>query len=154
MNYRTSYHFTALVVILIFSLSGLSCASGSKTRITLSEAKVPVSMSRSVRDESGAIVKLKDLDKLGKFESTLLSWSIFYEVIPLFTEKDISKDINEQVQKAKGEALVNTTIETRACSLISIPILSVLPFWPTCSITTVSAEIESRKMPAKRGLSQ
>jgi hypothetical protein len=131
--------------ILVLFLLLTSCVSGSKARISLEEARVPVSMSRTVRDENGNLLKLGELEKVGKFNTTLLSWSILYKSVPLSGKKDISLDVNDQVSKVNGEALVNTTIECRSCGLINLPVLSVLPFWPTCSIINANADIVRRK---------
>ncbi len=139
-----------VLAVLCFELAG--CATSGHTELSSKEAHVPISFSRSVRDEKGDIVKLDDLQTVGRFKSTLVSWSIFYNLVGLSSKKDLSEEINSYVGKTGGEALINTSITNGTCFFASVPVLSILPFWPSCSIMTVNADVVSRKSVAEKGM--
>ncbi len=66
--------------------------------------------------------------------------------------KDISKEINAQVARAGGDAVINLRISTAHCGSDFVPVLSWFPVWPGCTNVHVEGDIVRvvrRRNPAK-----
>jgi hypothetical protein len=134
MNHASTF----VVGSLLFALTG--CA-GARTQVVAATAEVPVSMSRGVRDADGALVGADRREVVGQFDEDRTAWGMLYSAVKLTPEKDISRAVNEQVQRAHGDAVINVSIATRQCGLTWVPILNLLPFWPGCANVHVRGDI-------------
>jgi hypothetical protein len=100
----------------------------STSRIQVADAKYAVSMS-PVHDPLQGKQKEK---VVGKFRTSFDAWSLVYGWVPLQPEIDVSSEINQQVARAQGKAIVNLDVTASRCAINAFPILSLLPFWPSC----------------------
>ena len=120
----------------------VSCGlSGSRTTLVMRKAKYPVSMSRAVRDENGALVRLKKIKRVGIFETEFSAWSILYGSIPFSAKTDISEQINRQVENVGGDAVTNVLVTVNNCKINEVPFFSLLPIWPGCLDAKVQGTI-------------
>lgn len=127
-------------------LAGLlaGCA-GSRSSIVAWEASYPVSLSPMVRDPRGVVLGGDALEQVGEFSFEYRSTHMFFTLIPLArTHHDLSQAIDEQVQQAGGEAVVDLSVTahhndwTYFCVLLGFGIL------PAYSDVTVSGRIVRR----------
>jgi hypothetical protein len=121
------------------------------TEIVAPTATVPISLSRSVRDASGAIVEPERRETVGHFRVHRDAWAMLYTAVQLDTKTDISRDVNDQVRAAGGDAIVRMSIHSRPCAFQFVGILNWLPFWPSCLDVVVEGDIiRVRREEAKR----
>lgn len=125
---------------VLASALGAGCAGG-RTSIAADGANYPVSMSQGVRDESGELVEKDRRVVVGTFDDKRTAWGMLYSGVKLTPKKDISKEVNRQVARAKGDAIVNLRVATETCALDFIPILNILPIWPGCTNVYVKGDI-------------
>jgi len=131
-------------------LASVGCA-GARTEVVAPTATVPVSFSRSVRDQSGEIVSAERREVVGHFESRHNAWGMFYSIAKLDPITDISNDINEQVRAAGGDAVIHLAIRSKPCAHDFVPVFNWLPFWPGCTRVVVEGDIiRVRRLEAKR----
>jgi hypothetical protein len=125
---------------LAAALAGMGCA-GARTRVVAPRAEVPVSLSHAVRDADGELVPRERREVVGQLHDERLAWGLLYSAVKLTPEKDISDEVNAQVTRAGGDAVVNVRIRTNGCAWNYFPVFSALPFWPGCAKVTVDGDI-------------
>ena len=137
-----------LSAFLIFlSLCPAGC-SGSRGYLKFEKLEYPVSMSSRIYDQQGRILSGgKDLAIVKKkFFIERTYWGIFYSLIPLTGPgKEIGDDLNEIIRRYRGNALVNVRISSRSCYLNYFIPLSILPFWPGCSVISISGDVAKKR---------
>ena len=124
-------------------LLGSGCSMvGAKTNVVAPASEVPVSMSRGVRDADGNLVPAESKKVVSQLDERYTAWNIFYGLIKLTPETDISNDVNTTVHAAGGQAITNLSVETKHCALnwLSFP-LGILPFWPSCASIAVHGDV-------------
>lgn len=127
-----------VIALLLISLAG--CAGG-RVGITAYDAKVPVSMSRGVRDQNGELVSAERRVRVGKYEQQFSGFSIFYSLVPLSGRKNLAPSINQQVEQVGGDAVINLRVSSRGCILNYFVGFNLLPIWPGCTRVTVEGDI-------------
>jgi hypothetical protein len=127
-----------LVLPLLLALSG--CA-GARSSIVMNDAAYPVSLSNGMRGPDGHLLDRSEMEVVGKFHGDRTAWGMLYSLVPLTPHLDLSKDVNEQVGAAKGQAVVRLRTETRPCALDYFVIFSLLPIWPGCANVGVDGDI-------------
>jgi hypothetical protein len=127
----------ALVPIVVLTAG---CAGG-RTSIVAKDASYPVSLSEGVRDRDGALVEDERKDFVGTFEDERMAWGMFYSSVKLTPTKDISRNVNDQVQKVNGDAVINLRVATAHCGWNFVPILNLLPVWPGCAKVKIEGDI-------------
>lgn len=126
------------------------CA-GAQTEIVAPTATVPISLSRSVRDQNGEIVSEANREVVGHFESHHTAWGLVYSLVKLDPTTNISSEINEQVHAAGGDAVIHLSIRSKPCATDFAPVVNWLPFWPGCTRVLIEGDIiRVRHMEAKR----
>src|SRR5205823_3855600 len=120
-----------VVPMLVAALS-TGCA-GARTRVVAPTANVPVSFTRGVRDEAGALVPAGRREVVGHFHDERTAWGLLYSAVKLTPTKDVSEEINDAVAHDRGDAIVNLRMETRGCTSNFAVVLTILPFWPGCT---------------------
>jgi len=126
------------------------CA-GSRVEITARNSRYPISFSHLVRDRAGYLYDRASLDAVGTFNGSKSSFGIFYSALGLSPRYDVSDDVNRQVARAGGEAVVDTTVSvTTDCNALNaFPILNAIPIWPGCVHVVVSGAIVRRRSPTR-----
>lgn len=119
----------------------LACAGGHG-RLRIEGAHYPVSMSPFLLGKDGRVKSLHiDLQPTGSFEHKKRFWGMLYSWVSLTGDYNIAHSVNEQVEAAGGQGIVNLSIEGKQCAINYFFPLSVLPFWPGCTRTTIRGEI-------------
>jgi len=129
----------ALAVALALAVTG---CTGARTTVVAPHARYPVSLSRGLRDASGALVTFDRRVVVGRFNASHTGWGMVYSAAKLTPTTDISDEVNAQVAAAHGDGIIHLTIVTRACALdyFAFP-FGILPFWPSCVFVDVSGDI-------------
>lgn len=132
-----------LTILVIFS----SCFR-SKGVITFNDLKHPVSTSAFLLDHNYALVmKGKDLDVLHVFEFKETSWSIFYGLIPLSQNGDMSIKLNEIIDQHNGDGIVNLQISieegavNKMYSFLFMYLPGIIPVLPSSAGILLSGEV-------------
>jgi hypothetical protein len=131
-----------ILSLIFFALLLHGCA-GSQTRLGLDEVTVPVSMTGYLYDKDFKIIppgKMKNVDTIS---FTKKRWATLWGFVPLHGH-DYSKEINNMVSQANGDAVVNFTVGSRnTCQGWNMAwiFLDWLPVWPGCSVAVVNATI-------------
>lgn len=126
--------------LLLIALATGGCA-GARTEIVAPHAAVPISLSHAVRAADGALVPAADREVVGTFHDERMAWGLFYSAVKLTPEKDISDEVNAQVARAGGDAVVMLRIEAHACAASYFAVLNALPVWPGCTKVTIDGDI-------------
>jgi hypothetical protein len=116
------------------------CA-GARTDVVAPNAQVPVSLSRGVRDREGNLVDSSHRVLVGRFRQDKTVWGLFYAAVKLNPETDLSTEINQQVARAGGDAVVRLVIRSKPCGMNYVPLLDLLPFWPGCARIQAEGDI-------------
>jgi hypothetical protein len=128
------------IFILAVAASLVGCA-GASSEIVAPGAKVPISLSRGVRDADGEIVPQSRQEIVGHFEQDATAWGMAYSLAKLTPTTDISDAVNEQVARADGQAVVRLSVRSKPCALNFVEVLNWLPFWPGCSNLVIAGDI-------------
>ena len=126
------------VVMLAAALTG--CA-GASSDVVAPGAKVPISLSRAVRDADGVVVPQERQEIVGHFEQKSTSWGIAWSLVDLTPRTDLSQNVNQQVARAKGDAVVRLAVRSKPCGMNFVPVLGWLPIWPGCSSLVIGGDI-------------
>ncbi|MCX4239421.1 hypothetical protein [Paraliomyxa miuraensis] len=118
----------------------IGCAGG-RTNLQFNEAKYPISLSPTVLGRDGLVLFPDERTVVGQLHLEAKAWGIAWAAIPLRPNTDLSKELNSQVHKVGGEAVVNLRITSRQCGINHAWILSTIPLWPGCSRITVQGDI-------------
>jgi hypothetical protein len=121
-------------VILFVSVS--ACA-GARHDVHFDSAAYPISLTPSVPVKQAGDKTLRNLRPsefapMGRFHAEQVGKSLFWTWIPLNTV-DFSREINEQVDALKADAIVNLRITVTETGFGKLGLFSPLhwfPFWP------------------------
>lgn len=129
-------------------LFGLSSCAGATAQVKAERARYPLSLSSVVRQQDGVLLQERSLEKLARLNVSSNAVAIGYSHLPK-GEVDISEEVNKQVRKAGGEAVINLTISAGGgCGFFNaFPFLNLLPFWPGCVPVSVTGDIVKRRRP-------
>lgn len=127
-------------IITAFAVVSIGCA-GAQTEVIAPQAKMPVSLSRGVRDADGNLVPEERKVVVGHFEDSQTAWGMAYSLVKLTPTTDISNALNEQVSRVNGDAVIRTTIRSKTCAMNFFSMLNWLPFWPGCTRVVVAGDI-------------
>ena len=135
--------------LLLLGLLGAvapGCA-GARSALSFETVTVPVSMSsRFVHKERG-IVRHQQYDAVGPLLVETHGWGMFFSAIPLTPTLDFSEEINAEVMKKGGDAVVNLKITSNQCALNYFIFFSLIPIWPGC----VSVKVEGTIVKLRAG---
>tara|TARA_R110002072_G_scaffold273219_4_gene433835 strand:+ start:30185 stop:30619 length:435 start_codon:yes stop_codon:yes gene_type:complete len=104
------------------------CLSLSSTALNGSDLRYPVSMSKSVVDAAGQIHAPKASARVARFKRDWSHWGWLYGSVSLSSHVDLSAMLNEEIEKAGGDGIVNLKV-TAAGSGLSwfISLLIIIP---------------------------
>ena len=135
---------------LAIALGGLlaGCA-GARVEVTARRAAYPISMSSSVRDDSGTLLDIRSLKIASGFHFEATRLGILYSGVTPRGALDISDAVNAQVSAAQGEAIIrlSVTVDESCDVLNSLPILNAIPVWPGCVPVVLDGLIVKRRPP-------
>jgi hypothetical protein len=132
---------------LLAVVMAAGCA-GASVHVTAERARYPLSMSDTVRDDTGAVYRRFALQKVGDFSASTTRVGLLYSAVTPRSGYDVSDEVNNQIAAAQGEAIINLTITVSGeCAVLnSFPVLNILPFWPGCIPVTVTGDIVRRRV--------
>lgn len=132
---------TSLPAILAAVLAlGTGCA-GARTTLVADGSQYPISLSSSVRDADGDIVTSDRIEKVAAFRTAHTAVGMLYSGARLTPRTDISKAVNAQVAKARGDAIVNAKVKSSLCASDFVPLAGFIPVWPGCANIVVEGDI-------------
>lgn len=127
--------------LLLLSLLSLVGCAGARTTIIAQDARFPVSLSEGMRAPDGHVLEPGEMEVVGQFESKRTIWGMLYSIIPLTPTTDVSKEVDQQVEAAGGQAIVRLKTEAQHCAFNHFIVFSFIPIWPGCSNIVVSGDI-------------
>jgi hypothetical protein len=119
-------------VLFAVMCCALVCSSGclslSSTALHGSDLRYPVSMSKSVVDAAGQIQVPKAAEKVAHFTRDWSHWGWFYGFVSLSSHVDLSAMLNEEIEKAGGDGIVNLKVTAEGSGLSwFISLLIIIP---------------------------
>ncbi len=131
------------VVFIGIAVSG--CA-GVQVDVQAPESKYPVSFTPAVPDADGQPLRIGDgLERVGTYRYESTEYGFLYGAT--HSTLDLSTSLNEQVSKAKGDAVARTSVALTHCAINYFFPLTLLPFWPGCSTVTVTGDVVRKAPP-------
>lgn len=123
---------------LTILLSSSGCA-GAHSHIRADKSQYPISLSDGLRGDDGQLVSEARKRPVGSFQSQWSAWTALWTIIPLANRThDISDEVNQQVIKAGGNAIVGLDVKVYQCGGNYFTILGILP---GCNNVVVSGNI-------------
>ena len=120
----------AMLLCLLGAVCIVGCAgTGTNNRVTFSNSLYPVSLSPVVVDSDGTILGPDRLESLGTFQGRKRGWSTIWGFVSLH-DIDFSEELNAEVQRLGGEAVVDLQITSINSGLNWWIILNWIPIWP------------------------
>jgi hypothetical protein len=142
--WRASNRWCALLATVV-----CGCA-GANVDVVADKALYPISMSGSVRDNTGTLHDARSLKIVGAFDLEESRVGFLYSTATVRGKLDISEAINAQVQAVGGEAVIRLSITVDdSCHWVNelFP-LNALPIWPGCVPVKIHGAIVRRKIVA------
>ncbi len=134
-------------IACLLTVATVCGCAGARVDVVADRALYPISMSGSVRDNTGTLHDLRSLKIVGPFDVEEKRIGLFYSTTMPGGKFDISDAVNTQVQAAGGEAVIRLSITVdESCHWVNelFP-LSILPFWPGCVPVKIHGAIVRRK---------
>lgn len=136
-------------------VASISCAvlvlasgcAGGRSNLRFDDTRYPVSLSPTVLGSDGAVLLPAQREVVGKLELETKVYGLLWSAVPLTPNKDLSTQVNEQIEQAGGQAVVNLRVTSRQCGLNSVWVLSTVPLWPGCSKVFVQGDIIRERAP-------
>ena len=135
----------AAVCIMGVVIVTMGCA-GARTMVKADGAKYDVSLSRAIRDSGGTIIPSERIEEVGTYHKKAHGWGIFWSLLPL-NSIDISNSVNNQVEKAGGNAIINFTVKVREnivnsyIDVMTLGLPMLFPVYPYCSVVDFTGKI-------------
>jgi hypothetical protein len=115
----------------------LGACAGSRRGVRFDQLRYPVSASAYLY----APASVTQLVKVDDFRAEARLWGIFYSLIPLGGDLDVSATINKLVAKAGGDGVVDLTVRAESCGINYVFPLTLLPVWPGCTLVRVEGSV-------------
>lgn len=129
------------IIFLIVPIFFFSCA-GSKGNIHFDKLNYSASLSPYLLDSSGKILSEEiGLKRIEGFTVKHRFWGVFYGHIPLNGEEALISEINQSVENANGDGIINMTIIARDCMFNNFFILNIFPIFPGCTTIFIHGDI-------------
>jgi hypothetical protein len=128
------------ILAAVVACASIGC-SGAHASVEAPSARYPISLSRAVRDQDGTSVPDERLQTVAVYSHTRTVWALFYGALPLSSTVDVSDAVNEQVERAGGEAVTRFLVGTAPCWADAFIPLAWLPIWPSCARVVTSGRI-------------
>ncbi len=118
---------------------------GSRAYVSAADLKYPVSLSSAVRGPDGRILSGGAIEKVATFRMDYTTCRMLWTLIPIKSaHRDISDEVNEQVARKGGEAIVNLSVESSTPIWGAMTIVGVLP---DCGKVRIRGDIIARAEP-------
>lgn len=137
----------ALTSISCVVLALLDGCAGGRSNLRFDDTRYPVSLSPTVLGSDGVVLLPARREVVGKLEIETKVYGLLWAAVPLTPNKDLSTQVNDQIERAGGQAVVNLRVTSRQCGLNSAWVLSTVPLWPGCSKVFVQGDIIRERAP-------
>jgi hypothetical protein len=105
----------------------------------------PVSTTRAIFDSTHAPLSQGQLEEVHRFEWRRTNWTILWSLLDITPDTwDLSDEINALVAAHQGEGVIDLAVDVSNCALSYVPIMTVLPFWPSCANVVVRGAVVRR----------
>lgn len=132
-------------LVALGALLAAGCG-GSNAVLRADKAAYPISMSQGLRGEDGKLLQKAQKQSVGTFTLDYTSWSALWTLVPVFNaRRDISSEVNDQIAKAGGDAIVGLNVTSTHCLWNFFTIVGVLP---DCANVAVRGDIVKVAAPA------
>ena len=138
-------HGLLLVVTLQSAIFAMENCAGGRATIRFEKLEYPVSTSAYVTAGNQSIVRDERTPVKAEFAISQRFWGILYSIVSLSDGDDLVRRMNDEIRRSGGAAVTNLKIESEACAINSVIILSILPVFPGCTIVTIKGEIVGKK---------
>lgn len=123
-------------------LAVASACAGAKGNVRFDSLKYPVSMSPVLYDSDGRMLyHERQLKSVDKFQYSRWIWSMFWTGLVFNREQDLSAPVNQKIEESGGQGIVNLTVTTSGCFLNYVPLVSILPIWPGCTVVSIHGDV-------------
>jgi hypothetical protein len=141
---------SALVrVAALGALTLATACGGSNAVIRADKANYPVSMSKGLRGEDGKLLRASQKQSVGTFALDYTSWSAVWTLVPIVNaRRDISPELNAQVEKVGGDAIVGLNVKSTHCLWNYFTIVGVLPDCAHVAIRGDIVKVAASSVPA------
>jgi hypothetical protein len=126
------------IVVNVF----ISC-SGGRISISAPNVNKVVSITESVYDKNFNIINAADYEVIKEFNFTVSKWYLFWTIIPLSSDVDISEKLNKIIEENDGDGIVNLQVSTAAegfGDLFNFPSM-LIPILPSFVMAEISGEV-------------
>lgn len=139
----------ALSVVTIFMIFLVVGCAGGRMMVTAPNVEKVVSTTEGIYDKNYNILNNIDYEVVNAFTFNVSKWSIFWTLIPISSDVDISEQLNKELQDNNGDAIVNLEVEANT-SLNGGPFInlfaSIVPIIPS----VVSAQVRGEVIKVKK----
>jgi hypothetical protein len=141
---RQAHRVAGSGVLAVTTALLLGACTGASKQIVFDHVAYPVSLSPVVPDRDGLFVQVEEQEILGELwlEERLWSANLLWWWVGTV---DLSSNVNEQVRRSGGEAVVNLQLTTRLPFapdvMPGLLYLCWIPFWPGSVIVEVKGDI-------------
>jgi hypothetical protein len=129
-----------LAMLAIGAAILMTGCAGARTLVKADQAKYDVSLSGSLRDASGKLLTPDKLEVVGTYKQRGTGWGLIWSWVSL-NSINLSKSINEQVEKAGGNGITDLTVDVQGGVLNFVPLFDWLPIWPGYNVADFTGKI-------------
>ena len=126
-------------LIALVGLMSVSACSGMRSYVKADNSKYPISLSEELRGANGQLLQPQQKQRVGTFEMSYKTWTALWTMVPIANRtRDISEEINEQVAKAGGDAVVGLDVTSQQCGWNYLTFVGI---FPGCGNMTLRGDI-------------
>ncbi len=116
--------------------------AGSRGQIEFGNLVYPASLSAYLYGPDNQILeKDKTLRVVKRLHFRKNCWNIAYALIDISDNSDVVEAMNKEIADSGGDGIVNVEVSAQDGITNSIPVLNLLPFWPTYTSVEVEGDI-------------
>jgi hypothetical protein len=117
------------------------CA-GAKCKLSARSVEPPVSCTPCVFDATGRIHEAATNEIVSHFTLTKTKWTVFWKSVPLGGEDwDISPELNAQLSRTRGNAIVNVMVTVEGCNFFQWYLAALIPVIPSYVTVKVDGDV-------------
>ncbi len=129
------------ILTMLLTLSLYGCAGGRAT-ITANAIGPPVSFTNYVFTSTGQMRAAKPNEIVQHFKISKTTWTMFYRAITLGQKEwDVSAQLQEKLQQASGNAIVNLTVTADGPSMLVWYFAALVPILPSYVTTSLEGDV-------------
>lgn len=126
----------------------LVACSGGRMTLGASNLEHPVSTSQGLYDPKFTLLGQDDYEVVGKVDFTVSKWTLFWSLVPLSSDPDLSQTLDSEIKAKGGDAIVNLTVTTGTTlggGVIVNFFSSIVPVLPGIVAANITGDIVKAK---------